>query len=236
METAENKGGVPRQPQRVLLLYYSFSGQTMGLLNRLAVGLKEQGVEVVMEKLRPVEPLRFPIGTVMATFKMMIITLFRRRVAIEELSDVCRQEFELIILAGPTWSYNPSGPILTMLDRDGPVLLRDRVVLPLISCRGYWRMHWYGLRSILRRCGAAVPNYMVFSHPSPEPWRTIGVFLKLAGKNPERAMLIGRYYRRFGHTRQQMDEAWSFGRMIGEALQNGTPLAGFNFLNKISVP
>jgi len=219
----------PESDKRVLILYFSFSGQTFGLVNHIANGLREQGATVVVEKLQPAEALHFPVDGYLATISMMLATFFRRRVAIEELSSSCREDYDLIILAGPTWSYNPSGPVLSLLDRNGPEIFKGQQVLPLISCRGYWRTHWFGLKSLLRKCGAATVNLMVFAHPCPEPWRTIGVFLKIAGKNPERSRLVGRYYKRFGHSRQQWDEARRFGSLIGEALKKKTPLAGIDF-------
>jgi len=238
MNTVEETG--PRtdliELPRVLILCFSFSGQTVGLINNLVNGLKDQGVDPVVEKLRPVEPLHFPASGYFSTFGMMLATFFRRRIAIEELSSVCSAEYDLIILAGPTWSYNPSGPILSLLDRDGPHLFGGKVVLPLISCRGYWRTHWFGLRSLLRRCGAIVPNLIVFSHPCPEPWRTIGVFLKIAGKNPERSRFFGRYYKRFGHSREQWDEAWRFGMQIGEALKRNVSLESLDLKTVKSLP
>lgn len=221
---------------RVLVVFYSFSGQTMGLVSRLALGLKEEGVSVVTEKLAPVKRLRFPIGTVPATIKMMLTTLFRCRVPIKELSPACSGDYDLVILAGPTWSYNPSGPVLSFLDRDGRRTLAGKTVMPLISCRGYWRMHWCGLKGKLKRCGAITPNHIVFSHPHAEPWRTIGVFLKLAGKRPERSRFIGRFYKKFGHSRKQMLEAHRFGRQIGVALKEQTPLTGLDFVNELSLP
>lgn len=220
----------------MLLIFYSFSGQTIGLLNRLTVGLKENNVKVVQERLRPITPPKFPIGNVPATVWMMLYTFFRRRMPIRELSAVATENFDLILLAGPTWSYNPSGPVLSLFDRDGRRLFNNKQVIPLISCRGYWRMHWYGLRHLLKRCGAIVPNRIVFSHPNKEPWRTIGVFLKLAGKNPERALWIGNHYLRYGHSRNQRDEAYRFGLQIGEALQGGTPLENINFITPLSLP
>ena len=33
-------------------------------------------------------------------------------------------------------------------------LLQNKNVIPLISCRGYWRMHLWGLKGFLRKCGA----------------------------------------------------------------------------------
>jgi len=235
-ETKEMAADIPKKNHRVLLIYYSFSGQTGVLLNRLAAGLKDQGVEVFFEKLKPVKHLRFPVGSIFRTYIMMLTTFFRKRVPIRQLSAKCSQEFDLIILAGPTWSYNPSGPILSFLDRDGKDVLGGREVLPLISCRGYWKTHWWGLQKKLVRCGARFSNMIAFSHPNPEPWRTIGVFFKIAGKNPERSGFLSRHYKRFGHSNEQMEEAYRFGLQIGESLKSSTSLAAVNFRTKLALP
>ena len=66
----------PNKNPQVLFLYFSFSGQTGVLVNRLAAGLKEQGVEVFFEKLKPVKHLRFPVGGILRTFVMMLTTLY----------------------------------------------------------------------------------------------------------------------------------------------------------------
>jgi hypothetical protein len=222
--------------KQVLLIYFSFSGQTGVLINRFATGLKEQGVEVFFEKLKPVKHLRFPLGGIFRTFSMMLTTFFRIRVPIQELSSKCDQEYDLIILAGPTWSYNPSGPMLFFLDKYGQEVLEGREVLPLISCRGYWKMHWSGLRKKLQKCGAHFSNVIAFSHPNAEPWCTIGVFLKIAGKNPERSGLISKYYDRFGHSNEQMEEALRFGVKTGEALKCNTQLTEINFQTDLALP
>ncbi|MBW2466805.1 MAG: hypothetical protein JRF02_05840 [Deltaproteobacteria bacterium] len=227
--------GLKKNP-RVLFLYFSFSGQTGILVNRLSEGLKEQGVEVVFEKLRPARHLRFPVNGFLRTIAMMLTTFCRIRVPIKELSSKCDQVYNLIILAGPTWSYNPSGPILYFLDKYGSDVLGGQEVLPLISCRGYWKQHWWGLRRKLKKCGAHYSNLIAFTHPNPEPWCTIGVFLKIAGKNPERSNFIGKYYTRFGHSNDQTEEASRFGKLIGESLKGGTPLAEINFRTDLSLP
>ncbi len=226
----------PRRNTRVLVIYYSFSGQTGVLINRLAAGIREQGVMVFFEKLRPVKHLRFPLGSILRTYYLMFITFFRKRLPIQDISSKCEQEYDLIILAGPTWSYNPSGPVLSFLDRYGQDVLQGCEVLPLISCRGYWRLHWWGLRRKLRKCGAHFSNMIAFSHPSPEPWRTVGVFLKIAGKNPERSGFISKHYSRFGHSGKQMEEAYRFGVLIGKALKGHTQLAAINFQTDLALP
>lgn len=214
---------------KVLIVYYSFSAQTSSLVHRLGAGLESQGVSLVWERLTPLKMRKFPIGSIPATVLMMLTTLFRRRVPIRALSPSSQDSYDLIILAGPTWSYNPSGPVLSFLDRDGRAVLKDQQVLPLISCRGYWRMHWFTLRWQLGMLGARVVNRLVFTHPAKEPWRTIGVFLKLSGRVPEKGRWMGRHYPRYGHSREQFDKAFVCGQDIGRALCHDKPLTGLSF-------
>lgn len=217
--------------KRVLIISYSFSHQTRNLLNTMAAGMEEEGIDITWERIFTSEKLRFPIGTIYTTFVMMLQTFFRKRYPIKPLNDVVFQKWDLIILAGPTWSYNPSGPVLSLLDTKGHKVFQGQTVLPLISCRGYWRMHFWGLRSLLKKCGTQdVLSPIVFSHPTPEPWRTIGVFLKLAGRTPEAGTSwFKRVYPKYGHSRKQVAKAGILGKQLGHDIQSGMELTGLTF-------
>ena len=104
-------------PKRILIIQYSFSAQTRSLVRSMLEGLNEYPVSVYRERLEPVIEQHFPIGTIPKTVHKMIVTLFRQRVPIKPLSPQCFEKYDLIILAGPTWSYNPSGPVLSLLVR-----------------------------------------------------------------------------------------------------------------------
>ncbi len=223
------------QTKRILVLSYSFSSQTKNLVDSLLDGMAEYQVEVVCERLIPTIPQHFPIGTIPKTVKKMIVTLFRQRIPIQPLPEHCFASYDLILLAGPTWSYNPSGPVLSLLDRDGQRLLQGKDVIPLISCRGFWRMHWWGIKSLLKGLGARVPNGIIFTHTSKEPWRTLGVFLKLAGETPERISWLKERYPKYGHTRQQLSEARRFGEMIARTLSQGGELERLEFNTKLAL-
>ncbi|WP_446010067.1 flavodoxin family protein [Candidatus Electrothrix sp.] len=227
--------GTTAPSKRILILQYSFSAQTRNLVRSMVEGLEEYPVALFRERLTPVEEQHFPIGTVPKTLKKMIVTLFRQRVPIQPLSPQCFEEYDLIILAGPTWSYNPSGPVLSLLDRDGEQLFHNQVAIPVISCRGFWRMHWWGIRSLLKGLGATVPNGIIFSHPNKEPWCTIGVFLKLAGKVPEKMSWMRPHYKKYGHTTIQLAEARRFGEMIGRAITQGESFEALDFRTKLAI-
>ena len=218
-----------QQHKKVLFICYSFSGQTRGLMLHMEKGLEESGISLTSERLETSAPLHFPFGSIRKTVVMMLLTFFRYRVPIKPLSQKCQDNYDLIILAGPTWSYNPSGPVLSLFDRDGATLFKNQTVIPLISCRGYWRVHWLGLKSLLKKHKASVPNRIIFTHPSKEPWRTIGVFLKLAGRSPETSKTIGKHYHKYGHIKEQQKEAFRFGSELGKALINNLPLENINF-------
>lgn len=207
---------------RVCIIYFSLSGQSRGLINLLAHGLRSQGVEVYIEQVAARQRIGFPFFSVFKTLKMMVLTFFRKRFAIQPPSDQCFHSYDLTILAGPTWSYNPSGPILDLLDRYGERLFRGRQVTPLISCRGYYRLHEWGLKKLLRHCGAKVTDSIIVHHPVAEPWSTIGVFLRSAGYHPEKISFLADRYHHFGHSLDQLNDLHTRGRQIGEQLQKNT--------------
>lgn len=204
---------------RVCIIYFSLSGQSRGLINLLAAGLRSQGVEVFIEQIVARNRIGFPFYSVFKTLIMMLLTFFRKRNPIQPLSEGCFQAYDLIVLAGPTWSYNPSGPVLDLLDRYGERLFKGRQVIPLISCRGYYRMHERGLKKSLQRCGAQVTDSIIFRHPVPEPWSTIGVFLRSAGYHPEKISLLAKHYNHFGHSVDQLLEVKFTGSRLGAQLQ-----------------
>jgi len=205
---------------RVLIIYFSLSGQSRGLINLLAHGMRSGGGSVAVEKLLPLQKLAFPFNGITQTLWRMITTFFRLRVPISEPSPRCFDAYDLIVLAGPTWSYNPSGPVLSLIDRYGKQLFRGQAVLPLISCRGYYRIHDMILRGKLKRCGARLEQSLIYAHPVKEPWSTIGVFLKSAGYQPQRVILLKNHYPHYGHTTDQLLQIKNEGRKIALRLQN----------------
>lgn len=204
--------------KRVLIIYFSYSGQTRKLMQSFARGLQDNSVSVRLTKLKPLSKIQFPLSSMAAAVKMMVETFFQKRVEIEDPEFHVDDHYDLIILAGPTWSYNVSGPVLHFLDKYTHFFSGKRV-LPIISCRGYWRTHYWQLRYLLKRREAEVLQPMIFLHLGAEPWRTIGVFLKLAGKMPESGKSwIGKYYRKFGHSRGQLEYARELGSRLAVGL------------------
>ena len=206
--------------KRVLIIYYSFTGQTKLLLKKIIEGLESEGVEVTVQQLTPVSPYDFPFKSYFDLFKATIRTFFLLRSEIKPVEQIYSDSWSRIILAGPTWSYHPSGPVLDFLDRYGAEL-RDQCVIPLISCRAYWRVHNWELKRCLKKNGAQVEPPIVFTHLIREPWRTMGLVLQLRGKMVRREnSWFRKFYPGYGHNREQAMMALETGQKLGRRILN----------------
>ncbi len=203
---------------KVLIVFYSFSRQTRKLVLAIQGGLLASGSDVALERLIPVRQLKFPFSSLWQTIYMMVVTLFRKRIAIEELSPMAFDHYDLVVLAGPTWSFNPCGPVLAFLDRHCGDILQGREVLPVISCRRYWSLHGNYLKKRILKCGGKPLEAWSFNHPVSEPWNTIGLFMTLMGKNPKRVPLLKKFYTRYGHSNRQLREAERRAEKLGVEL------------------
>ncbi len=205
--------------KRVLIVYYSFTQQTRVLLRKFVEGLEGEGIDVSLEKLEPVEPYSFPFKTNFGLVAAMVMTFFRLRTAILPISSLCFEDWDCVVLAGPTWSYHPSGPILDFLDKYGRQVCGGKEVIPFISCRSYWRLHYWTVRYRLQRYDAKIAAPIVFNHPVREPWRFIGLILQLRGKMVRREnSLFRKHYPGYGHSKAQGAVAREEGRRVARRL------------------
>lgn len=205
--------------KRILIVYYSYTQQTRILLRRFAAGLTSEGVTVTLEPLKPAAPYEIPFRTTTRLFGAMVATFFRRRMRISPLTATCYGPWDAVVLAGPTWSYNPSGPMLDFLDRYGQEVCSGKQVIPFISCRAYWQLHFRVIQKRLQGFGASVLPPIVFHHPVKEPWRSIGLLLKLRGLIARKRYLwLRRFYPQYGHSDAQLTEAFRQGQLLGQML------------------
>lgn len=208
--------------KKVLIIYYSFSQQTRLLVKSLAAGFQEGGVEVCFERLQPEESYPFPFKSNLSLAKAMIQTFFRRRLRIREPVESCFSDWDLVVLAGPTWSYQPSGPILDFFDRFGEKVCRGKRVFIVISCRSYWRLHYWLLKRKLKQYNCTEISPMIVEHPTPEPFRFIGLVLQLRGKMIRKEnSWFRKHYPGYGHDKAQLEEAYAHGRRIAREIEEG---------------
>ena len=203
--------------KQVALIYYSLSHQTKRLIDSYRKGLEDSGLVVELYPLQPLSPLRIPLRTNVSLFKEMLFTFLRKRSEIHPLT-LQADDYDYIVLAGPTWSYQPSGPMLSFLDNYGPQLSGKKVGF-LISCRSYWRSHYWSLRHSCKKFGASPERAVVFEHASEEPWCTIGLLVWLRGVHYSKLpKWFQKKYPYYGHSSQQVEQAYREGVLLAEEI------------------
>lgn len=204
--------------KHILIVYYSLSQQTGRLVHRFCEGLNSSGVKVEICCLRPKIPLTLPIKSNISLFRIMWWTFWRTRIPIEDV-EFQRMHYDHIVIAGPTWSYQPSGPILDFLDRYGRQVVAGHSVSFLITCRSYWRTHYWGMKRICSKLKGIPKKPIIFKHPTHEPWCTIGLLLWLRGIYSDRQPnWFRKRYPSYGHSEEQLLLAEQEGEELGQRI------------------
>lgn len=124
--------------KRILMLYYSQSGQQLSILESLAAPLIDAGHEVHFEVIQPVEKYPFP-WSAYTFFNAFPETFQQKPLPLKPLSAAAFEPYDLVVLGYQPWFLTPSRPISSFLQSDeGKRILRNRNVITVLGCRNMW--------------------------------------------------------------------------------------------------
>lgn len=150
--------------KRVLVVYFSQSGQLARVVQRLVSPLAAAGdIELAEEVLRPRIPYPFP-WTARRFLDTMPETVLLEPPALEPLSVRGDERFDLIVLAYQVWFLAPAGPVTAFLKSDtGRRLLNGRPVVTAIACRNMWLTAQESVKRLIREAGGRLRDNVVFT-------------------------------------------------------------------------
>ncbi|NEW60919.1 dialkylresorcinol condensing enzyme [Sulfurovum sp. bin170] len=147
--------------KRVLVLYYSQTGQLTNVVNSFTKPLLESSeVEVVYQKIEPEIPYPFPWNK-LEFFDIFPESVYMDGCEIREFEVDEEEEFDLVILAYTVWFLSPSIPITGFLNSKYAKLLKNRPVITLIACRNMWIMAQEKVKKRLEKLGATLIDNVV---------------------------------------------------------------------------
>jgi len=152
---------------RVLVLYYSQSGQLRDILNEVVRELRGKA-ELTFAEIEPVQPFPFP-WPAHAFFDAMPETVAHVPVAIKPLPAAVREAaYDLIILGYQPWYLNPSLPVSSFLQtKDAAALFRNRPVVTVIGCRNMWLHGQEKVKEYLKNMDARLVGNIVLEDRQP---------------------------------------------------------------------
>ncbi len=192
--------------RRVLVLYYSQTGQLEGAIRSLVDGLDRESFDLTLRTIRPRQEYPFP-WSVRRFFGIFPDCVLGAAPGIEPLDLEPDARFDLVILGLTVWFLAPSLPIQGFFQSSESRVMRDTPVITVIACRNMWHNASETIKREIKRVGGLHIDNVVVTDQGPA-WATFvttprwmftgrndafGIFPP-AGVAPE--ALVG--FRRFG--------------------------------------
>lgn len=124
--------------KRVLVLYYSQTGQMKNALESITSPLQGSDVSLVWEELKPAIPFPFPWPTT-EFFDVMPECVADKPIALQPFTLSADERFDLIILGWQPWFLAPSLPIISLFHHPtAQHWFKDTPVVTINACRNMW--------------------------------------------------------------------------------------------------
>ena len=171
--TDTSSAGERGQSARVLLLYYTFTGQSLKVLEAAADVFRERGYEVHMAEIEFTDERyaerfsRFPMRRVWPD--MLSVLQAQKRGDIGEIRTpptVRDTDYDLICIGSPTWWQTVSMPMRSFLkSEEGRQLLAGKPFAVFVVCREYWQENLAAVRDLAEKRGGRFVDEIHFTYP-----------------------------------------------------------------------
>ena len=146
--------------KKILLVYYSQTGQLTRLAENFVQPLEQAGVFVEKLAIKPQQEYPFP-WRFMRFFNTFPETVHLTPPPIEPLSFQ-HETYDLVIIAYSVWFLSPSQPITAFLQSEqAKKVLKDTPVITLIGCRNMWLMAQEKVKKLLAESEAKLIGNVV---------------------------------------------------------------------------
>jgi len=124
--------------KKILVLYFTQSGQLKRILQFLTKPLTDAGHEVHFEEIKPVEKYPFPWNG-FQFFNAFPETFTQKPLALEPLTNKAFDNYDLVVLGYQPWFLTPSRPVSSFLQsEEGKRILAGKNVVTILGCRNMW--------------------------------------------------------------------------------------------------
>ena len=103
--------------KKILVVYYSQSGQQLSIIRSLTKPLVEAGHSIHIEEIQPVEKYPFP-WTAYQFFNAFPETFHQKPLDLKSLSPKAFEDYDLVIIGYQPWFLSPSRPIGAFLQSE----------------------------------------------------------------------------------------------------------------------
>jgi menaquinone-dependent protoporphyrinogen IX oxidase len=226
--------GQGERPPRVLLLYYSYTGQAQKVLEAAGEVFRGRGCDVQTAEIKFTDKRyaekfsRFPMRRVWPDMLSVLGAQKRNETGEIQTPDTVRDgDYDLILIGSPTWWDNVSMPLRSFLKSDeARKLLSDKPFAVLIVCRQFWRKNLEGVRELAGEQGGRYVDEIHFTYPG-DNLRSMLALTSYLGTGEYRKKSLGLKLPPTNVQPEQLEQTRAFaGRLADRLLAKSSALPG----------
>lgn len=168
--TSAGRGG---QPRRALLLYYTYSGQSLKVLEAAGEVLGKRGYEVHRAPIEFTDPryaqrfASFPLDRVWPDMLSVFKAQSRGETGEIRIPDaVTDGDYDLICIGSPTWWKTVSMPMRSFLvSPEARKVLSGKPFAVFVVCRHFWLENLTAVRELAQDQGGRFVDEIHFTYP-----------------------------------------------------------------------
>jgi flavodoxin len=201
--------------KKILVVYFTQSGQQKQILNALTKPLADAGCEVHFEEIKPAEKFPFP-WSAFQFFNAFPETYMQKTQALEPVSPKAFENYDLVILGYQPWFLTPSRPVSSFLQSgEGKKILQGKNVVTILGCRNMWLGAQEKVKQWLLKANAKLKGHIALVDKSGNLTSLVTIL---------RWMLTGKkepfwFFPEAGVARHDVQDASRFGEIIKTALE-----------------
>lgn len=222
--TSEDGAG---RPPRVLLLFYSFTGQSQKVLEAAGDVFRDRGCDVETAAIEFTDEKyaerfsRFPLRRVWPDMLSVLKAQKRGDTGEIRTPDTVRnQDYDLICIGSPTWWETASMPLRSFLKSDeAHPLLDGKPFAVFVVCRQYWQENLMTVRELAEQQGGRYVDEIHFTYPG-DPVRSMLSLTSYLGSGQYRQKYLGVRIPSTNVQPEQLDETRRFAGNLADQLFN----------------
>jgi len=194
------KGAVPERSSkpRVLFVYYTYTQQSLRVVEAMADVLRTRGCEVHQAGIEFTDRRwaerfsRFPLRHVYRDLLGVLPAQVRGATGEIVIPDEAREgDYNLICIGSPTWFFKPSVPVRSYLESEAARRLLDgKSFAAFVVCRRYWSINLRSVRKLGTKQGGEYVDGTHFSYAGGQI-RSLLALLSYFGKGENRERYLG---------------------------------------------
>jgi hypothetical protein len=149
---------------RVLVLYYSQSGEVAEIATVFATELSRTGAEVTIEGLDTETLYPYPWRSIRRFFDVMPESVLGLPPPIRSPGYDPTSRFRLVVLVYPVWFLSPALPVQALFQLRHAQVLHGTETVTITVCRAMWQRASERIKSLLATAGAVHCDNVVVTH------------------------------------------------------------------------